>query len=228
MRDHCIGSSSIPAWDLQPPPGLEPFHYRSQAKHRQARLEALEPAYVCVQGLPESSEPAYVSIAEPAAKSVQSPQYQVLLCGLPQPMTHPVVIRKMMEQAKLTAGILYVNTFFDDVDNSVLVTFSNSAWAKKCTEYFDGRWAHAGLTVSAIIVGIVPSTKTSMPARMPITLPKPAAPSFMLLTQDPVKCTSPANCDGKFLRSRFFSDASTEATLTFDDTSEESDSAYGV
>eukprot|EP00747_Dinoflagellata_sp_TGD_P190033 gnl/TRDRNA2_/TRDRNA2_51110_c0_seq1.p1 gnl/TRDRNA2_/TRDRNA2_51110_c0~~gnl/TRDRNA2_/TRDRNA2_51110_c0_seq1.p1 ORF type:complete len:224 (-),score=29.13 gnl/TRDRNA2_/TRDRNA2_51110_c0_seq1:174-845(-) len=200
-----------------------------------------EPAYVSVPGLQKSSEPAYVTLSRPAAKPIASPQYQVLLCGLPEEMTHPVVVRAMMEQAKLTDGIACVNTFVNDRGSScdkVLVTFCNSTWAKKCIQYFNGRWANAGLVVSAIIVGIVPITTTSSPEMKSRTL-SADAPPFVLPTSVPM---SPMSVKASKVsldvalgpvsepkepneRVRVHSDTSTEGGPGSDEASEESDSS---
>merc|ERR1719440_1118865 len=82
----------------------------------------------------------------------------------------------MMDQANLTSSIVHANKIADDLGDSsgkVLVTFANSTWAKKCIKYFNGRWANAGLVVSALIVGILPGSKAPAPVKSSLSAEAP-------------------------------------------------------
>eukprot|EP00747_Dinoflagellata_sp_TGD_P194768 gnl/TRDRNA2_/TRDRNA2_62570_c0_seq2.p1 gnl/TRDRNA2_/TRDRNA2_62570_c0~~gnl/TRDRNA2_/TRDRNA2_62570_c0_seq2.p1 ORF type:complete len:283 (-),score=49.16 gnl/TRDRNA2_/TRDRNA2_62570_c0_seq2:297-1064(-) len=213
---------------LAPPPGLKQPSRRSQPQD-------MEPAYVAVSGIQHKSfEPAYVSIPSipsqpPVSKPSASPQYQVLLCGLPEAMTHPAVIGTMMEQANLTDGIVLANKMVDEFGDSsgkVLVTFANSAWAKKCIKYFNGRWANAGLVVSALIVGILPGSKAPAPVKSTLSA---EAPVFKPSTEPPVPM--PLSLESLLMvkedcqENKVYSDASTKGSAASNEpSSDNSDS----
>eukprot|EP00747_Dinoflagellata_sp_TGD_P181805 gnl/TRDRNA2_/TRDRNA2_35771_c0_seq1.p1 gnl/TRDRNA2_/TRDRNA2_35771_c0~~gnl/TRDRNA2_/TRDRNA2_35771_c0_seq1.p1 ORF type:complete len:310 (-),score=70.63 gnl/TRDRNA2_/TRDRNA2_35771_c0_seq1:148-1026(-) len=199
---------------LPPPPGLAPERKPGTAAEDLAVATAARAALSKVDAPVSSPELLFL----------------VLLRGLPEVMTHEVVVRTMMEQASVDEGLRCIHRFAGcDQSWEVLVVFSSSAWAIECVQYFQGRWAESGLALTAKVVGSTVQLPSAMrpktdgmqkratmsakaPAFVPPSMLSAQAPVFVPKAKSAISLDSLLFVPGKLeQRPRFYSDASTES-----------------
>jgi hypothetical protein len=97
--------------------------------------------------------------------------YEVLLRNLPEKLTKTTMMGVMLEQAKLDAGVVGIDS---RPGGKALIKLSSLAWARLCMNHFHGReWGGSSGPVTALYVRTVKRTPSKSADVQPAAAPLP-------------------------------------------------------